>query len=61
MKRQWNAEEMKEAARDAYCSAHGDPVPLIGLTLRAPYGQPPLAALRGGVDRAAARESAGLP
>ena len=24
MKRQWNAEEMKEAARDAYCSAHGD-------------------------------------
>lgn len=23
MKRQWNAEEMKEAARDAYCSAHG--------------------------------------
>ena len=22
MKRQWNAEEMKEAARDAYCSAH---------------------------------------
>ena len=26
MKRQWNAEEMKEAARDAYCSAHGDEV-----------------------------------
>ena len=24
MKRQWNAEEMKEAARDAYCSAQGD-------------------------------------
>jgi hypothetical protein len=26
MKRQWNAEEMKEAARDAYCSAHGEPL-----------------------------------
>lgn len=32
MKRQWNAEEMKEAARDAYCSAHGD-VPLCTVTV----------------------------
>ena len=33
MKRQWNAEEMKEAARDAYCSAHFITVPLCTVTV----------------------------